>query len=225
MSRIVLVLLILLGVNRAAVADVETTDPQAFVAAFIHHIGEAESLRVQAQKDVAAAGDDKGAAIISSSAKLATALRGHANQLNSFQLPPPMGGAPQKFATLLQQKAELFETYVAVLEALAGTPRAGVIYEKLAGKSPDLRGMIENADETLMKATPLVFATLINTTPDAQGYVNRLTITKAQRETLIHELDTAFGDKLEAKSQNYIVAAAQVLKADLHRPFKCSDEP
>lgn len=225
MGRILLVLLILLGAGGQARAAGESADPHAFVAAFIHNIGEAENLRAQAEKDLAAAGKDREAAVISSSNRFAVALRAQADVMNSFHLPPPMGGAPQKFATLLHQKAGLYETYVAVAEALNGTPRAGAIYEKLDGKSPDLRGMIDAADETLMKATPLVFATLVSTTPDAQGYVSRLTITKAQRATLIRDLDTAFGEKLAAKNKNYIVSAASMLKAHLHQSYKCSDEP
>ncbi len=225
MGRVLLVLLIVQGVCGSAFAAVDGADPHAFVAAFIHNIGEAEDLRAQAERDMAAAGDDKGAAILSSSSRFATALRAQADVMNSFHLPPPMGGAPQKFATLLHQKAGLFETYVAVAEALTGTPKPGVVYEKLGGRSPDLRMMIDTADETLMRATPLVFATLVSTTPDSEGYVSRLTITKAQRASLIHDLEAAFGEKLEAKNQNYIVSAASMLRGHLHQPYKCSDEP
>lgn len=225
MSRMVLVLLILLGMGGSAVADVNKSDPHEFVTAFIRNIGEAESLRDQAAKDMAAVSGDKSAAILSSSTRFAVALRAQADVMNSFHLPPPMGGAPQKFATLLQQKAEFFENYVTVAEALAGTPRPGVLYDALGDKSPDLRAMIDAADETLMRATPLVFATLVSTTPDSQGYVSRLTITKAQRASLIHDLEAAFGEKLQAKNQNHIVAAAAMLRGHLQTPYKCSDEP
>ena len=225
MGRFLVALLLMQGLSGAAFASAREEDPHAFVAAFIHHIGEAEDLRAQAEKDLAAAGADKGPAMLSSSTRFAAALHAQADSMNSFHLPPPMGGAPQKFATLLHQKAEFFETYVAVAEALSATPKPGVLYDKLGDRSPDLRGMIDAADETLMKATPLVFATLVSTTPDAQGYVTRLTITKAQRASLIHDLDTAFGKKLEGKNQNYIVSAAAMLRGHLHQPYKCSDEP
>ena len=225
MGRILCVLLLLQAVGGSAFAAVERSTPHEFVTVFIHNIGEAEALRAQAEKDLAAAGKDKEAAIRSSSTRIAAALRVQADSLNSFHLPPPMGGAPQKFATLLHQKAGLFETYIAVAEALTGTPNPGVLYEKLGDKSPDLRGMIDNADETLMNATPLVFATLVSTTPDSEGYVSRLNITKAERASLIHDLDEAFGEKLEAKNQNYIVSAAAMLRGHLHQPYKCSDEP
>lgn len=224
MGRILLALLILLGMGGRAFA-VESSDPHAFVTAFIRNIGETEGLRAQAEKDLAAAGADKGSAVLSSSTKFAVALRAQADVLNSFHLPPPTGSAPQMFATLLQQKAGLFESYIAMAEALAGTPRPGVFYEKLGDQPPDLRAMIDAADETLMRATPLVFGTLISTTPDSEGYVNRLNITKAQRAALIHDLERAFGEKLAAKNRNYIVSAASILRDHLHQPLKCSDEP
>ncbi|MHB1208032.1 MAG: hypothetical protein ACYCZX_20885 [Rhodospirillaceae bacterium] len=209
----------------SAYAAPSMSNPHEFVTVFIRNIGEAEDLRAQAEKDLAAAGVDKEAAILASSTRFAAALRAQAESLNSFHLPPPMEGAPQKFAILLHQKAGLFETYIAVAEALKGTPNAGAFYEKLGDKSPDLRGMIEVADETLMKATPLVFGTLVSMTPDAEGYVSRLNITRAERASLIHDLDAAFGEKLEAKNQNYIVSAAAMLRGHLRQPFKCSDEP
>ena len=225
MGRILCVLLLLQAVGGSAFAAVERSTPHEFVTVFIHNIGEAEALRAQAEKDLAAAGKDKEAAVLSSSARFAASLRVQAEALNSFHLPPPMDGAPQKFAMLLHQKAELFETYVAVSEALTGTPNRGGFYEKLGDKSPDLRGMIDVADETLMKAMPLVFGTLVDMTPDSEGYVSRLNITRAERASLIHDLDAAFGEKLEAKNQNYIVSAAAILRGHLRQPFKCSDEP
>ena len=173
----------------------------------------------------AAAGKDWGPTMLSTSTRFATALRAQAEVMNTFHLPPPTGGAPQKFATLLQQKAALFETYVAMADALSGTPRMDVFYEKLAGQPLDLRAMIENADETLMKATPIVFGTLVSANPDSEGYVSRLNITTAQRAQLVHDLDVAFGEKLKAKNQNRIVLAAAMLKDHLSLPLKCSDEP
>ncbi len=225
MGRIVFVLLLVQALGGSAFAAPEKSNSHEFVTVFIRHIGEAESLRAQAEKDLAAAGKDKGTAILTSSTRLAAALHAQADSLDSFHLPPPMDGAPQKFAVLLHQKAGLYETYVAVAEALNGTPNPGTLYKELGDKSPDLRGMMEDADETLMKATPLVFATLVSTTPDSEGYVSRLTITRAQRASLIHDLDAAFGEKLVAKNQNHIVSAAAMLRGHLNRPFKCSDEP
>jgi hypothetical protein len=90
-----------------------------------------------------------------------------------------------------------------------------------------LRATLDETDETLFKATPLVFATLISETPDGhRRHVNPLVVPKAARTMLIQDLEGEFGDLLQAKNQNYGVEAASVLLGYLqNNSFKSSDEP
>jgi hypothetical protein len=111
----------------------------------------------------------------------------------------------------LNRKAELNESVVDLADKMMSGPQPGVDYGKLAATAPKLRAMLEDTDETLFKATPLVFATLISEIPDAKGHANRLVISKAVRNKLIHDLELEFGDLLQSKNQNYIVAAGSVL--------------
>ena len=114
---------------------------------------------------------------------------------------------------------------VDLADKMMSGPQPGVDYGKLAATAPKLRAMLEDTDETLFKATPLVFATLISEIPDAKRHANRLVISKAVRIKLIHDLELEFGDLLQSKNQNYIVAAASVLLGYLQdNGFKCADE-
>jgi hypothetical protein len=77
----------------------------------------------------------------------------------------------------------------------------------------------------LFKATPLIFAALIRNTPDKNGHMSRLVITTSERDRLLQNLKSSFGDKLDADNQNYVVSAASVLKGYLEKDYKCADEP
>jgi hypothetical protein len=59
-------------------------------------------------------------------------------------------------------------------------------------------------DKALFKACPSVFATLIDMREDSKGHASYLIITKEERAKLIDDLNTQFGENLDAKGQNYI---------------------
>jgi hypothetical protein len=106
----------------------------------------------------------------------------------------------------------------------ARDPLPGVDYEFLA-ELPKLRAFLENDDQTLFQATPLVFGMLIDERPDSKNHASHLLITKAERSELLRSLDAAFGQKLDDKKPNYVVGSAALLKAFLSKNFKCADEP
>ena len=79
--------------------------------------------------------------------------------------------------------------------------------------------------QTLFKASPMVFASLIDQRPDSQNDANHLIITKEERSSLVKDIKISFGEKLNQKGQNYTVSAASVLMAYLLKDYKCADEP
>jgi hypothetical protein len=207
-------------------AEKAQTDPIVFVHEYIRDIGAAEHLRAQAETELTEAGTDRFAAMIHSGTRMSLELRSEVNAFNKMQLPPPSENTPAQIAQLLKQKAELNEAMVDLASKFMSGPHPGVDYGQLAATAPKFRAMLESTDETLLQATPLVFATLISETPDAQGHANRLVISKAARTELIHNLELQFGDLLQSKNQNYTVAAASVLLGYLqNNGFKCVDEP
>jgi len=84
---------------------------------------------------------------------------------------------------------------------------------------------LEYADHALFNAIPLVFATLIDRKRDAENHLSRIVITRAQKDTLVRELNSRFGRKTDAANQNWTVSAASVLKSYLMtKGYKCADE-
>ena len=124
-----------------------------------------------------------------------------------------------------KEKIALHQKMVDISSTLIAVPKAGVDYGQLAAEMPKIRARLEYIDHALFDATPLVFGTLISFKPDSKNHASHLIITKEERAKLIDRIDTAFGSKLEDKSQNFTVSGASVLKAYLLKDFKCSDEP
>jgi hypothetical protein len=78
-------------------------------------------------------------------------------------------------------------------------------------------------DETELRASALVFATLINMRADTQNHVSHMVITRAERDELVGQIERAFGDKLNAPD-DYAAGQAVVLRTKL-KEFKCADDP
>ena len=94
----------------------------------------------------------------------------------------------------------------------------------VAAESPKINAEIEYIDHSLFKATPLIFATLIDPVPDANDHMSKLIITKAERKKLIDDLDSYFGKKMDTDQQNWTVSSASVLKGYLLKDYTASDE-
>jgi len=66
---------------------------------------------------------------------------------------------------------------------------------------------------------------LLDERTDSKNHVTHLIITKAQRSDLLHQLNTAFGQKLDEENQNYIVSSATILRRFLSDKWKSADKP
>ena len=161
-ARVSMILLTVLAAPLRGSAENVQTDPFLFVQQYIRDIGATERLRAQAAKELAAAGANPLAVAIHSGTRMSFELRSEALELSKMRLLPPTENVPAQFAQLLEQKAELDEAMVDIAEKMMSGPQPGVDYGKLAARAPKLRAIEDETDETLFKATPLVFATLIS---------------------------------------------------------------
>jgi hypothetical protein len=99
-------------------------------------------------------------------------------------------------------------------------------YGKLAADGLKMNARLDYVDQSIFKATPLVFATLIDPKPDAQNHMSRLAITQDERARLVGELDSDFGKKMDKENQDWLVSSASVLRHYLTKKgYKALDEP
>jgi hypothetical protein len=202
----------------------------AFVTEYIRELSAYEELRVKGEQENEEAKEASDTPAIFTSAIHADTLfqlelGSEIAQLKSMRLNDPFDFLIPSMTDFYGQKIKLWQRMSDISAAFIGGPKPGVDYDQFAVEMPKIRANLDFIDQALFEATPSIFATLIDTKADSQGHASHLTITKAERETLINKLDTAFGSKMDQESQNYGVSAASVLKAYLLKNFKSSDEP
>jgi hypothetical protein len=142
-----------------------------------------------------------------------------------MRLKPPFEEVIPDLTAFYQSKLELYQMLGEIGRTFIAGPKPGVDFGKMAASMPEIRATLDAVDESILKITPLVFATLVDMKADAANHVSHLNITREQREKLLSAITTHFGSKLDQKDQNFTVSAASVLKTYLLKDFKSSDDP
>lgn len=212
-----------------AVAQAVQTSRLEFVNEYVRELGANESMRELAAKEMAEAVTDKNSAnsaIIRTSTRIILELNTQIAALESMTLDGRFAGVPKTLADFYQRKIAVYKQMRAMAQAFMSGPKPGVDYGAMAATAPELTATIEYIDQSLFKATPLVFAALIADKPDNQGHMSRLRITRAERDELLRDLQIEFGAKMESAEQNPTVSSATVLRNYLSKKgYKCSDDP
>jgi hypothetical protein len=137
------------------------------------------------------------------------------------------------FEKLIPKITELYERRIALLQKSSDLSHT---FREIQGVSPqqhleiikqlkEITDELENVDDILEETTPLIFATLVEDTPEQKGHVVRLIITQSERKVLINELVTNFGAELSDRKRGLTPIKAAILNAYFLNDFRCSDEP
>lgn len=130
------------------------------------------------------------------------------------------------YADLLQDRANIYGELKNIGAAcVSGTPQAGVDYQKLAARMPELDVLLENSNSALLKLMPAFAYVLIDLRSNHEGKLDRLQITQAERQALVQELETSFEKNLDSPNRTYLVASAKAMLTFLKGNHKCADEP
>jgi hypothetical protein len=198
----------------------------AFVTEYVRELGVNEDMRARGEEDLAEAGQDKTIAAIRSGTRIVLELNSQVSMMNRMTLNAPFDSVPSTIAKFYRYKIDINQKLIEVATALASGPKPDVDYGAMVAETPKLTATLEYVDRSLFRTTPLIFAMLIADTPDREGHMSRLSITRAQRDALVQSLQISFGDKMDQTNQNYIVSSASVLRDFLTKKgYKCSDDP
>ena len=207
-------------------ADKPETSHLALVTEYVRELGAIESIRAAGEKEQTAGmqGDVFSNAIHTSTA-FQLELGSQIRVLKEMILKSPFDDLTRTLAEFYAQKIALYQRMIDISTAFIGGPKPGVDYDKMAAEMPKIRASLEYIDRALFDATPLIFATLIDQRADSKNVLSHLIITKAERTSLLGDIATRFGSKLDQKDQNFTVSVASVLRAYLLREYRCSDGP
>ncbi|GAC1687899.1 MAG: hypothetical protein PVS2B2_26670 [Candidatus Acidiferrum sp.] len=196
-----------------------------FFTEYIRQLAAVERIRESSQQELKEDPDHTFATMIHSSTLFELELNSEINMLRGMRLKPPHDKLIGIITSLYEREITLWKRMAAIGATILGGPKPGVDYAKLGAEMPALRAQMDFLDQTLFQASPSIFLTLVDQKPDSKGHLSHLLITKEERARLIDTLNNDFGEKMDAKIQNYTVSAASVLRTGLLKDFKCSDEP
>ena len=210
-------------------ADRPETPRLVFVTEYVRELVAIENIRAAAEQELKASEKKDVLDVLSkgiyTSTRMQLELRTQIATLKGMRLNPPFEKVIAHLTGLYQHKIELHQKLVEIGSAFIAGPKPNVDFGKMAAEMPKIRALLDAIDQSIFKATPLVFATLIDMKEDSEHHVSHLNIAKAERAQLIRIITTDFGSKLDENNQNSIVSAASVLKAYLLKDFQSSDEP
>jgi hypothetical protein len=223
MRNVMLILSGLLMVSLTTTA--RAADAYNFVSEYVRELGAIEKIRTNAEQEIKANTKNIFADCIRNSTKFQLELKSSVAMLKTIILKAPVDDLIPNLIELYEQKIALYQQLSGACSELLVGPQPNVDYGKVAAEAPKINAELEFIDEALFKATPLVFAALIDQRPDSENHLSHLVITRAERDRLVHELTLAFGQKMGQANQNYTVSSASVLKEYLTKDYKCADDP
>ena len=203
------------------------TAPIEFAKEYIRELGALENLRDEGASELKEKRTDANQPFvvgIHSFTRIQNALQMNVYMLKGMKLAPPNEGDIKTLTDIYEVEINLYKRMIGIFTVMLSDPKPNTDYGAVAAEMPKLRAGIDDTDESLFQMATLVFAALIDIKPDKNNHVSRLTITCEERQALIDSLNTRFGSKLDKKDQNYIVSGAWLLRANLQKDFKCSDD-
>ncbi|MDB5988968.1 MAG: hypothetical protein JWQ10_371 [Herbaspirillum sp.] len=196
----------------------------SFVSEFTRELTALENIRATGEHELKEKGSNPITGGIRNSTRVQLELGSSIAMLQGIHLQPPVDDVRQNIVTLYKRKIAYHQKLIDIASQFMAGQKPGVDYGQLAAEIPKITASLEYLDETLFKAAPVVFGSLIDMRADHLGHASHLVITAAERKGLIRNIKSSFGAKLDAKNQNYIVSSAWVLLSGLQK-FKSSDEP
>jgi hypothetical protein len=193
---------------------------------YINCLAKMHDLQRSAQAEITRATDSTSKLMtsvrISTRAKLE--LRAMIATLNQLSVGDDAATFVQYFADFQQQKIELYDTMIEIASKMLGGPRPDIDLGKLMAASAETSATMENVDQQIFKLANAFFAVMIDVRPGKDGRANRLKIKRTQRADLLRLIESRFGSSLNAKEQNWIVSGAWLMRTNLQKNFKASDE-
>lgn len=198
-----------------------------FVSDYIRALSDIEGIRANAESDLKTAKNpqEQFSSCVHTTELQMHAMADAANLAATYKLTGDSKETPALLVKYYATKGEMFNSLGGMCATMLQGPKPGVDYGKVAVGMPKLRADMEYIDKNLLLMSVMVFNALISPTPDKQGHMSRLMVTRKERDQLVHQINTGF-KKLDAKNSNYTVSSAAILRDYLARKgYKCADDP
>jgi hypothetical protein len=195
----------------------------AFADEYIQELGELQDIADDAQAEQKAAKNsvEQMTNAVHTSSALVLAMQADIGMLKTVKIDPE---TVNSLVGLYQSQIQLHQRLIEICTTFLSGLKPGVDYGALMSEVPQMRAKLDSTGKLYMMMSNLVFAELLDMTPDTKGHVSRLNIDQAEREDLIRHINRSFGRHLNEKNQSWVCSGAWVLRANLQKPFTSSDK-
>ncbi len=226
-----LLLLAAIAAGQTRPAHAPTPKPETphlrFVKEYVRELIEDENLKATGLKELSEAKtpNEQFSTGIYVSKSIQLELGSQVAMLKSMRLNDPFDTLIPNLIGFYQRQTELHQELIDINVKFLAGPKAGVDYQALAAKVPEIRAELDAVGKAAFEAAALVFMTLIDPKPDSQDHVSHLLITKAEKADLQDQLNIILKDEPDKGDHDYYISAAMVLRGGLQKRHKCADEP
>ena len=164
---------------------------------------------------------------VRSTTSLQLSLAQAVNALALIKGPPELLETRDLLMKIYVYKGEVLDDVKKTAQTfIAGTYKQdpSVNYGALAARAPENTARITDINDSLFKLGNLIFAGMVDMRADNDGHVSHLTITQTQRKELQDRIKSRFGRSLDGKDMSVTDQGAWLLRNQLSKPFKSSDE-
>jgi hypothetical protein len=194
-----------------------------FVREYLREFSAIEHIRLAEELELQAPHQSMLATCVESGNRFRLEISQQKERMRGMSLPPPSQTLPLRLAGLYDRKLGLYtEVITACTKLQAGTSTNVSPLEVMAAISR-YNAKVDAIDKSLFETSTEAFTTLLSTTPGPHNEPRRLRITRAEKQSLLRELQSEFGAELDDDQQTYLVNAATVIR-DALRSHRAADE-
>ncbi len=206
------------------------TEPVEFVSVYVDQLGKQNALNHRIAQDLRNPTAGQLKQCTDGSIALSVDLHNDAKALAAMSLKGDLAQIVPTLAKLYESKAVQHLQYGAICSTMAKSPAGSKTYLEAAGAAPAVLARLAATDRIFFQGMPLIAASLLPPGSDVRNPKTHLTITRAQRDRLVAEIDKAFDAAkkplptiIRQNSGDFIIASAAILRAFL-TDRKASDQ-
>jgi hypothetical protein len=197
--------------------------PLQFITEYLRDFGAIEHIRLAQEQELQAPQQDMLATCVKNGNRYRSEISGQVARLRSMSAPPSWQDLSGRLVGLYNRKLGLYTEVIKACTALAAGTNAQASSLEVMAAISQYNARVDAIDKSLFETSTQAFATLLSAAPDRRGKLTRLSITTAEKQSLLRQIQLEFGAELDEDQQTYLVSAATLIR-DAVRSHAAADE-
>ena len=216
-------LLAMVCISLFSTARARETSALQFVTEYLREFGAIERIRLAEEQEFQAPRQSMIDICIENGSRYRREIAQQMARMGDMNAPPPSQALPARLVELYGQKLELYTEVLSTCTALKAAVSTHAGYLEVMSVVSQYSTKVDVIDRSLFETSTDAFSTLLNKEQGPRDLPRRLSITTAEKQALLRQIDREFGAELHDDQQTYLVNAATVIRNAIKK-HKASDE-